>query len=80
MKHYSGRIYNLLNRKGGEIIVDDLRNRREQFLTELGVSVTQFCKRIQLSSSGFYAWRGGQLKLSDATLARIDGYLRKYNF
>lgn len=60
--------------------MENLRNRCDRFMAELGVSVTQFCKHIQLSSSGFYAWRNGQLKLSDATLARIDGYLRKYNF
>lgn len=60
--------------------MDDLRNRCEQFITELGVTVTHFCKHIQLSSGGFYAWRNGQLKLSDDTLARIDDYLKKYNF
>ena len=60
--------------------MDDLKNRCERFISELGVTVVNFCKHIELSVGGFYAWRNGQLKLSEGTLARIDGYLEQYGF
>ncbi len=60
--------------------MNDLKERCERFIAELGVSVTKFCERIQLSPGGYYAWRNGQLKLSDGTLERIDGYLKQYGF
>ena len=60
--------------------MDDLKKRCEQFIKELGVTVTKFCEHIQLSVGGYYAWRNGQLALSDATLARIDSYLNQYGF
>ena len=60
--------------------MDKLKERCERFIRELGVSVTKFCNRVQLSTSAFYAWRTGQLTLSNATLERIDSYLQQYNF
>ena len=60
--------------------MDDLKKRCARFIDELGVSVTKFCERIKLSTGGYYAWRNGQLALSQGTLDRIDGYLKQYNF
>ena len=60
--------------------MDELKDRSEKFMKELGVTVANFCRRIELSSGGYYAWKNGQLVLSKATLARIDEYLKKYNF
>ena len=58
----------------------DLLARCEKFMAELGIRKTAFCSRIELSTNGYFAWRAGNLKLSDATLQRIDSYLQKYNF
>ena len=54
--------------------------RAMRFLDEMGTPSTKFCERVQIAGSTFYAWRSGKLRLSDDTLARIDDYLRKYNF
>ena len=60
--------------------MEDLKLRCNRFMDELGIAATKFCTRIQLSTSAFYAWRAGQLVLSEATAQRIDEYLKKYNF
>lgn len=57
-----------------------LTERCERIMRELGISVTQFCKRVELSPSGYYRWRAGEIKLGEDTLARIDAWLRRYNF
>ncbi len=57
-----------------------LLERCENFMSELGVSKTAFCKHVQISVSAFYAWRSGQLALSDMTLSRIDKYLVRPNY
>ena len=57
-----------------------LLTRCEKFMRELSVPITGFCKKVKLSTSAYYAWRSGRLRLSDATQQRIDSYLTKYNF
>lgn len=57
-----------------------LYDRCECFLMTLGVPVTQFCKRIQLSRTCLYDWRDGKLRLSQATLDRIEGYISRFGF
>ena len=47
---------------------------------ELSIPTTKFCKHIGVAPSSFYAWRRGDIRFSDTTLKRIDGYLRKYGF
>ena len=54
--------------------------RVSRFLDEVGTPVTKFCERVKIAGSTFYAWKNGQLTLSQGTLARIDEYLKKYNF
>ncbi len=77
-----GDICKYTHTKGGEYMTDgkELLARCERFMSELGISKTAFCSRIELSTNGYFAWRAGTLKLSEATLRRIDGYLQKYNF
>lgn len=58
----------------------NLAERCFRFMSELGVPTTQFCKRINLSRTALYDWKNGKIKLSDATVARIDEYLKKYGF
>lgn len=58
----------------------NLLERSQRFIDDLGIPVTKFCLHVQLSTSGYYAWRNGQLKLSSATMERIDNYLKQHNF
>lgn len=58
----------------------NLIERCQHFLDELGVPVTAFCLRVEISAASFYKWRSGDLRLSDGTLQRIDSYLTNYNF
>lgn len=58
----------------------DIKTRCKKFMDELGVPVTNFCKRIELSPSSYYDWMRDKAKLSDATEKRIDKYLKKYGF
>lgn len=58
----------------------ELIERCENFLSELGTPVTFFSKKVGLSPQSLYSWRKGKLSLSEASLDRIDQYLRKYGF
>lgn len=58
----------------------DLVTRCQRLIDVLGVSVTAFCRRINISPSAYYAWKNGNLRLSDDTLIRIENYLKTYNF
>ena len=60
--------------------MDELKERCARFLSELGIATTKFCDRVQVSTSAYYAWKAGTLKLSEDTLNRIDSYLKQYNF
>ena len=57
-----------------------LSERVTAFLDELSISKTAFCRNVKLSVSSLWRWQHGELELSDATLARIDSYLKKYHF
>ena len=57
-----------------------LRDRIQNFLTELEIPVTVFCRKIQVTPDSFYKWRKGQLNFSAKTLQRISDYLSKYGF
>ena len=58
----------------------ELTERCEKMLAELGISVAAFCRRVELSPSGYYRWKNGEISLSEKTLARIEAWLQKYNF
>lgn len=58
----------------------ELKERCKKFLDELGVPVTVLSSKINLSPQSLYDWRKGKLKLSEATLKRLDDYLKKYGF
>ena len=57
-----------------------LPERCLNFIQELGVPVTQFCKRINLSRTSLYDWKNGKIQLSAGTIKRIEEYLTKYGF
>lgn len=57
-----------------------MKTRIERFLAELGLPKTRFCKGIGISTQALNARLRDDLRLSDATLKRIDNYLRRYGF
>ena len=57
-----------------------LKERVSKFLAEMGVPMTVFAAKVNLSTRAIYAWKKGDLVLSSASLKRIDEYLTKYNF
>ena len=57
-----------------------LKERCKRMLDELSISVTGFCRKINISASAYYAWCRGTLELSTTTLDRINDYLTKYGF
>lgn len=54
--------------------------RCEQFISELGLPVTRFCKNIDLSPTAYYSWRRGEMNMRREKQKEIDEYLKKYNF
>ncbi len=57
-------------------IIERVEKMREEF----HLPVLSFCRCANISPTLFYGWRSGSIKPSDKTLARIDDYLRRYNF
>ena len=57
-----------------------LEKRCNQMIEELGIPVTAFCRKVNISASAYYAWHRGTIDLSATTLDRIDKYLKKYGF
>ena len=60
--------------------MNDLIKRCENMMNELGIPLTAFCKKIELSPSAYYKLRNGDLKVSQETAQRIETFLGKYNF
>lgn len=57
-----------------------LQERVNNFLSELGVPLTVFSKKVSLSTAAIRNWQKGILNLSDNACKRIDEYLSKYGF
>lgn len=57
-----------------------LQNRCKQMIIELGIPVTAFCRKVNISASAYYAWHRGTMDFSESTLARIEEYLSRYGF
>ena len=60
--------------------MNDLTKRCENMMKELGIPLTAFCKKIELSPSAYYKLRHEDLKVSQKTAQRIEVFLTKYNF
>lgn len=57
-----------------------LKERCKKMLEELGIPVTVFCRKVNISASAYYAWHRGTIDLSASTLARVEKYITKYGF
>lgn len=59
---------------------ETLRIRVNTFLDELGVPVSAFSVRVNLSASSLYRWLRGDIQFSEKTCLRISAYLTQYGF
>lgn len=66
--------------KGGDVMNKELKNRVSNFLDELGVTATAFCRRVGISYSAYQNWKRDIQKISQKTQEKISDYLAKYNF
>lgn len=57
-----------------------LKNRVKNFLAELGVPATKFCKNVNISYFSYQHWIRNMQKFSKETEKRISDYLEQYNF
>lgn len=60
--------------------MNNLKERVNTFLTELGVPATTFCKKVDISYTSYQHWKRDMQKLSDKAEKRISDYLAKYDF
>lgn len=58
----------------------NLVERCQRMFDELGVPVTSFCRKVNISPSYFYACKRGTMSFSKAVEKRINDYLVKYGF
>lgn len=58
----------------------DLMARSQKMIDELGISITNFCRNIGISTAYFYYVKNGKMDFSDEVAQRLNNYLKKYGF
>ena len=56
----------------------EILERALKIMGKYDMPIFKFCNRAGISYAAFYGWRKGTLRLSDATLNRIDGILEVF--
>lgn len=57
-----------------------LRIRVKNFIKELGMPITVFCRKVNLSTASYYKWKDGIFEFSDETAQRVSNFIKKYGF
>lgn len=57
-----------------------LKTRVRKFIEEFEMPITIFCKKVKLSTTGYYKWMQGVYEFSDETAERVSNYIKKYGF
>ncbi len=57
-----------------------LSEKVKQFIDEMGMSKTMFCKKVNISYTTLYNWLKGTTNLSEETQERIANFIGKYGF
>ena len=55
----------------------NLQAQTHKALQEVGIPITTFCKRMQISTAAYYRWLHGDLKLSQKKESNIRKYITK---
>ncbi|HIT89064.1 MAG TPA: hypothetical protein IAC41_01400 [Candidatus Merdenecus merdavium] len=58
----------------------ELKERCRNFVAELNLPITAFCKNVAISPSFYYKWQRGERIMASDKVKRIDKYLQKYGF
>ena len=59
---------------------EKLIERSVKMIDEMGIPVTKFCQRVNVSTSTFYKWKRGELEITKARQEEIDNFLRRYDY
>lgn len=57
----------------------NLRQQTRKILDEIGIPVSVFCRKMQISDTAFYRWQNMDLKLSEQTESRIKNYINQFS-
>ena len=55
----------------------DLREKVKTFLLDTGATVTNFCKKIEISPTYYYKWIRNEVEFSDRLTERINKFLNE---
>lgn len=55
----------------------NLQKQTRKVLDEIGIPVSVFCRRMQISDTAFYRWQHDDLQLSENTENRIKEYVNQ---
>ena len=66
-----------MDQKGVHIM---LRTRVKNFIEELEMPITIFCRKVKLSPASYYKWKDGYFEFSDETAERVSDFIKKYGF
>lgn len=58
----------------------DLKERCKKMIQEMSITVTGFCRNINLSTRSYYDWMNDKVELSSKRLKSIENYLERYGF
>lgn len=57
----------------------NLQKQTRKVLKDVGIPVSVFCRRLQISDTAFYRWQNMDLKLSAETENRIQNYINQFS-
>lgn len=57
----------------------NIKTKCRKVTTEIGIPVTKLCRCVGISSTTYYRWLAGDLKLSEETENRIKDYIKKFD-
>ena len=66
--------------KGGGMEIIMLRTRVKNFIEELEMPITIFCRKVKLSPASYYKWKDGYFEFSDETAEKVSDFIKKYGF
>lgn len=55
-----------------------LKIRCKNILSEIGIPVTVFCRKIGISTASYYRWQNDDLRLAEETEKRIKSFIEKF--
>ena len=55
----------------------ELKERVKMFMFDTGAKLTIFCRKIDISTTYYYAWMRGEVEFSESIINRITEYLNE---